>query len=187
MSKRVFAAVKIYTTDALLTAIDQFQNELIRESIKWVEKSNIHVTLKFFGETEINDIKKIQEVFRTIPAKIKPFNFKIKGCGVFPNISNPKVLWLGIDDFESLKKLNDEINKNLTSAGFFSEETIYKPHITIGRINAIKDKVVLKNLILKNHESFIQKVEVEDFILYESTLTKSGPIYKPIEIFNLNK
>ena len=49
--QRIFAAIKIVPDEELSKLIKRLQTALANEKIKWVEPWNLHITLKFFGET----------------------------------------------------------------------------------------------------------------------------------------
>jgi len=58
------------------------------------------------------------------------------GRGAFPNIHNPKTLWIGIEDGgEDLKQLAGAIDEALkTKLGYAREHRGFHPHLTIGRV-----------------------------------------------------
>jgi 2'-5' RNA ligase len=80
-------------------------------------------------------------------------------------------------------QLNDSIMNGLKDAGISIEDRPFKPHLTLGRIKYLKDKAVLKTLMDKYQNAEIQKVPVNEVILYESILLQTGPVYKPIGMF----
>jgi hypothetical protein len=60
------------------------------------------------------------------------------------------------------------------------EDRPFNPHLTLGRIKNLKDLSSLKDLMAEYENSVIQKVFVDEVILYESLLLPSGPVYKPV-------
>ena len=126
---------------------------------KFVEPHNYHITLKFIGEVEIPNqyIRNLEKI------EFRKFNLKFKKLGAFPSMENPRVIWLGCEgEFFWFKNIL-EIN--------------FVPHLTLVRVKKITDKNYLKDLFNKSFE-FSQ--EVEEAILYKSTLTPNGPIYEKI-------
>ena len=57
--KRLFAALKINPDAGFLTEYRNLQAAMKYQQIKWVEERNIHITLKFFGETQESEIPAI--------------------------------------------------------------------------------------------------------------------------------
>jgi len=145
----------------------------------------MHITLFFLGKTEEKQISEIGRKIQDIVREFKPFVFTCKGLGVFKNINDPRVIWIGIkksDDLTVLKQRVDNIMQNL---GFKIESHNFKPHLTLGRIKHIKNKAILVELIEKYSEYTFQDVSVNEVIFYESILTSQSAIYKEIQRFKL--
>jgi len=183
--KRIFIAVKIESDETLLKLISSLKAGLSNDSIKWTNPDNIHITLAFLGDTEEEKIKIISSMLKEKCEGFGIFELIIKGSGVFKNLSDPRVIWIGIEPSEKLVQLNGFIMNGLKDAGIKIEDQHFKPHLTLGRIKYLNDKSVLKTLIDKYQKTEIQKVPVNEVILYESILLQSGPVYKPISKFKL--
>jgi 2'-5' RNA ligase len=183
--KRIFIAVKVDAGETLLKMISFLKTGLSNDSIKWTNPDNIHITLVFLGDTNEEHIKTITA---TLAGKIEglgKFELLIRGAGVFKNFSDPRVIWTGIERSEELIQLNDFIKNGLKGAGINIEDRPFKPHLTLGRIKDLKTGNTLKELIEKYRNTEIQKVPVNEVILYESILLQSGPVYKPLYKFKL--
>ena len=184
--KRLFLAIHILPDENLKSHIKNLSSELLQERIKWVEIDNLHITIKFFGETEIIKIPSIiQNVNQSIYGK-KPFEFIISKTGIFGSKYNPKVIWLGIENSENFTNLSNLIINNLKNIGFESDRQNFVPHLTIGRINNVSNIPYFQNIINKYNLKCIQKININNIYLYESKLYKNGPVYEKIEKFSLN-
>jgi len=183
--RRIFIAVKVEAEESLLKLISSLKSRLSNESIKWTNPDNIHITLSFLGDTEENLIKVIKSMLKDKCEGSGKFELIIRGSGVFRNLNDPKIIWIGIEPSEKLMRLNGFIMKGLKELGVSMEERPFKPHLTIGRIKHLNDKESLEALMEKYRDSEIQKTRVNEVILYESILLQSGPVYKPITRFNL--
>ena len=77
--------------------IIQFENEIKNSGakVKLVEPGNIHITLKFLGNTEEEYIEKIEEIMKNAVKETNSFEIQLKGAGVFPNQNYIKVAWIG--------------------------------------------------------------------------------------------
>ena len=64
--------------------------------IRWVRKDQLHLTLKFLGDTTEDYIDKIRTTMQKIADQSYPFNLTINGTGCFPKIERPRVMWAGI-------------------------------------------------------------------------------------------
>jgi RNA 2',3'-cyclic 3'-phosphodiesterase len=183
--RRIFIALKVDAGENLKDMISDFRSSLEGEKIKWVEPDNLHVTMEFLGDTEEEEIILLSSVLEEKCAGYGDFGFNLKGAGVFRNIREPRVIWAGVPFTGELQKLSEFIRSGLKEAGFSPDEMPFKPHLTIGRINSLRSGNRLATLLEKYHGFDIQKVPVKEVNLYESILKPSGPVYKPISIFNL--
>jgi len=186
MEKRIFVAIKINPDKGFINIYDDFKNQLSSDRIKWVEMENIHITLKFFGETNVNLIPKISEICKNASNKINPFSMHLKGIGTFGNANNPKVIWLGISPVENLMPLHRQLHAGFENIGF-EKDALFKPHLTLGRIKTLQNINSFENLKQKYQETVIQQFKVTEFHLYESILRPVGPIYKSLEVYNFKK
>lgn len=178
--RRIFIAVKVHPGDNLKNMLSSVRNDLAGENIKWIDPDNIHVTLAFLGETEESRIQAVIKVLRGTCSGFGKFEFILKNAGVFKSLTNPRVIWVGVDAPVELVMLNDIINKRLKDLEFQIEDRIFRPHVTIGRVKLLQAQDSLKSLIEKYRDVEFQKVPVEEVILYESILGGPAPVYKPV-------
>lgn len=183
--RRTFIAVKVEAEESLLKLISSLKSRLSNESIKWTNPDNIHITLSFLGDTEENLIDRIKIMLKEKSEGSGKFELIIRGSGVFRNLNDPRIIWIGIEPSEILMRLNGIILKGLKELGVNTEERPFKPHLTIGRIKHLNDKESLEALMEKYQDSEIQRTRVTEVILFESILLQSGPVYKPITRINL--
>jgi len=183
--RRIFIAIKVVPEETLINMISNLKSGLIDDAIKWTSIDNIHVTLVFLGDTEDYITDKIRLMLYEECTGYGKFNIHLKGCGIFRSMSDPRILWTGVQDSDKLMSLNVTLQNGLKQLGIRLEDRPYNPHLTLGRIKHLKDINILKSLVEKFHNSEIQVVPVNEIILYESILLQSGPVYNPIEKFTL--
>lgn len=183
--KRTFIAVKIKPKDKLLKTYTKLKNELDNEKIKWVNSDNFHLTLFFLGDTSEEKIEEVKNQLSNIADQYAVFSVKLKGIGVFKNLNKPRVLWVGINQYEMLQNLKTLIDKEMTVLGFHAETREFKPHLTLARMKWINDKQKLSQLLEEYKSEFFQQTEIKELIYFESVLRSTGPIYKPIEKYML--
>ncbi|NVN94804.1 MAG: RNA 2',3'-cyclic phosphodiesterase [Bacteroidetes bacterium] len=184
--KRIFLAIKITPSKKLNDLFQSLHSELISEKIKWVDSNNLHLTLKFFGETEEIKIDEISFFIRNIISSTASFSFDISNLGIFGSNYQPKIVWLGINNSKALINLANTLLNNLKTIGFERDRQNFVPHLTLGRINYLTDKELFNKIIKNNNISNIQTVTVTEIFLFESILRKEGPMYKLIRSFKLN-
>ena len=91
------------------------------------------------------------------------------------------MIWLGIDDpAGGLSSIVEQLKDRLTRLGFKYDERGFTPHLTIGRVKRVKDRVrLLRELDLLKDTVFGEQV-VDKFKVKKSTLTQRGPIYSDL-------
>jgi len=138
-----------------------------------------HLTLKFLGEVQPEKVEKIVDILKNI--KFSHFIVFLDSIGIFPTENYIRVVWIGLkpeDKILELQKQIDELLKQL-----FKRERDFKAHITIARVKYPEDKKLfverIKKIKVEN-----KKIEVKDFRLVKSTLSREGPVYEDLMVFN---
>lgn len=182
---RTFIAIKICPEPRLVSLMEDLKKEFSNDKIKWVEASNLHLTLKFLGDTTKDEIETVKKCLQRVTAEHKKFQVQIRGLGVFKNKGAPKVLFLKFSHSDELKRLADAVENELAKAGFKKESRRFKPHLTLGRITYLNDKSNFYKVVNKKKDVEIQKNLISELIFYSSILRPQGPVYEPIEVFKL--
>ncbi|OGW75460.1 MAG: 2'-5' RNA ligase [Omnitrophica bacterium RBG_13_46_9] len=153
--------------------------------IKWAKPDNIHLTLKFLGEVEENKLGQIKNILDRIASDNKPFELKLFKLGGFPSLDQPRVLWVGTDNgCVEAETIARSIEEGLEKIGFPKEDRPFRVHLTLGRLKSGKNKVQLRQKLL-SLEVQPKSCAIRHITLFQSTLTPSGPIYKPLHISKL--
>jgi 2'-5' RNA ligase len=177
---RTFIAIEL--PPDVKTVIADFQNKLKkhRPDVSWIKPENMHLTLKFLGEVEENKINEIHSSLQRVCAHFDEFEARVKDSGGFPNLKNPRVLWVGLEDnFEKFKKLQKEIETVCGRLGFGKEEKNYLPHITIGRVKSPKFMYwVARELEDTNLEAVT--FPVNEVVGMRSILKSTGAVYNKL-------
>lgn len=181
--KRLFAAIKIIPDDHFLKIYYRLLKQFEGERIKWVEPHNMHITLKFFGETAEERIADILPVIKKVSDAYHPFHFKLKGIGIFGSLYNPRLIWFGVENNDELKLVGNDLITRLDVAGFANDRQNFVPHLTVGRIRDLRHKRSFQSKIDQFKGLDIQNVHVDKICLFESKLTTSGPVYKEVAHF----
>ena len=151
--------------------------------LKIVKPENIHITMKFLGNISMNSIKKISNNLQEVT--FVSFNAELKGIGVFPKISRPKVIWAGITNgLEAIVKIFDQIESILKKLGLSTDVKKFSPHLTLARIKSPKNKEQLINLVKSNSNYNIGNITIKSLKLKKSDLSPIGPIYTTLKQFN---
>jgi 2'-5' RNA ligase len=183
--KRLFAAIKVTPSEVFLRQYYFLIKNLQQEKIRWVDLQNIHVTLKFFGETPEHHIPAIEAALDQASSRMDHFAINIVDTGIFGSRYNPRVIWFGLDPHEQIVKLANLVFDELDKIGIERDRQNFVPHLTIGRIKELDNKKHFQEVIDTCSEGFLQKEEVKQIHLFESHLGPRGPKYTIIGSYSL--
>jgi RNA 2',3'-cyclic 3'-phosphodiesterase len=187
MGIRSFVAVNIdegmkkdlYTTTQRLREI--------RCDVKWVSAENMHITLKFLGDTPEGLLPEISGRLSGIASSHLPFTIRLRSAGVFPDRRRPRVVWIDMSGTEEIIKLQKEVEESLATLGYKKENRAFSPHLTIGRVRAPQGS----DLLVKGVETLKEKdfgiIQVEKISLMRSDLSPAGARYMSVGEFFLGK
>ena len=180
--KRLFIAIRLSVNDEFLKNLNSLKQNLVLDKISWVKPDNFHLTLKFLGKTFTEKIPEIQNAMKEAGNNLMPFDLSLDKLGIFGSSYNPKVIWVETEKNQQVFTLSQQLLHSLEKAGFSPDRQNFVPHFTLGRIRKLKNKSHFQN-VMENHKNvFHLKQTVSQFILYESKLTPSGPVYNPLFI-----
>lgn len=150
------------------------------KGVSWTKAENVHLTLKFLGDTPKQQIEKVAAALREICASFAPIAAEIAGAGVFPNEHRPRVLWIGMKESSGkLAELAQRIESECRRLGFEKEERAFTPHLTIGRVKEGKAANVVK--ALRESPFPARQIVFEECVLMKSELHAKGSIYTALE------
>ncbi len=169
--------------DYLFLLMRDIKKEFKKYNLKasFAPKKNLHITLIFLGEITDGKIDKIKNSISGL--KIKPFKFKIKTLGIFPNENLIRVLWAGIEPDKDVIKLQKNIDESLLDVLGLKRDHEFGAHITLARIKESKYNIKISSFIKKVKLKEIEQ-SVDSFCLYRSELQKDGAKYFLLEKFN---
>jgi 2'-5' RNA ligase len=183
---RLFIAVPIdeQLRDQLTIQCNQLKTKLPFQ--KWTDPADYHITLKFLGETKIDQIQAMHKLLAVIAQTTDPFELSEKEWGTFGPQTAPTILWAGIGgDVLALKALQQRVDESMATLGFVQETRSFNPHLTIAR--RYKGKGPL-NLTTKDYlpEAPGHSIHwtVNELKLYQSHIQKR-PMYEAIASFEL--
>jgi 2'-5' RNA ligase len=185
--KRLFAALKLYPDAEFLLKYLELKKDLQHEQIKWVEEHNIHITLKFFGETEERKIPGICSILKKRATVTPAISFWLAGLGIFGSSYSPKVIWVGIEPVGKLSTLMKNIHYDLKTIGYDPDRQNLVPHLTLGRIKFLRDKIIFNRTIERFKSVASQPIQIKELVLFESILHHDGPEYIALEKFSFDK
>jgi 2'-5' RNA ligase len=158
-------------------------------AVKWVDPSGIHLTLKFLGNIAVDRISAITRAMEEATRELSPFQLKVTGLGVFPNLKRVQVAWVGIGgEVDKLGQLQQRIESSLASLGFTAETRRFTPHLTLARLRdqaSPDERQRFGQLIASTKFEAIYTIKVDSINLMRSQLTREGAIYSRLSSVGL--
>jgi 2'-5' RNA ligase len=150
--------------------------------VKLVETENIHVTMRFLGDVSAGMVDKVFDEMKQV--QFVPFNIQLKGVGVFPSLSYPRVVWAGIaEGTNELRSIFEQLEQRLRGLGFAADEHGFSPHLTIARVRSARNKAQLADFVKENAELDFGAIRAECLRLKRSVLSPRGPTYSTLREF----
>ena len=176
---RSFIAVKVpQNVKSLMTdAMAAFHD--LDPYVRWVKIEGVHLTLKFLGNIETSQMEPVSECINEAVEGQRPFRVTVGGTGVFPNIRNPRVLWIGLsEDRDELSLIYEKLESKLKGLGFEPETRPFNPHLTLGRFrDSRKGGRVINGEMLEKAAPGPESFMVDRVFLMRSRLHPAGAKY----------
>lgn len=184
---RVFIALPL-SPDAkryLAEVQQEVQRAIGGPGVRWVNDAGMHLTLKFLGDTPTSRLPAVEQALRQAAQGAHAIPLHLTELGAFPNPRRPRVLWAGLGgQIAQVQRLFQELEEHLSAARFPKETRPLSAHITLGRVADIIAPDALRRLTvaLAHTPPFdpAPAFSIEEVILYQSTLTPRGAIYKAL-------
>ncbi len=146
----------------------------------WTRTDNIHLTIKFLGETPMSLVEKLTLAAARAVKPLAPFKVTVEHCGVFPPHGPPRVLWVGITDAGNhLARLHQRLEEECQAAGFPKESRPFHPHLTVARIRHSSDARSL-GAAHRALDFEPAEIDVTELLVIRSELGPDGSKYSPV-------
>ncbi|HMB15580.1 MAG TPA: RNA 2',3'-cyclic phosphodiesterase [Pelovirga sp.] len=175
---RTFIAIEL--PDLIKKQLGDITRQLCRYRITagWVKPDNLHLTLKFLGETDDTLLSRLAEQIDHLAKQQTAFRADLDGFGFFPSSKRPRILYAAIKDPLPFKQLAQHLDRILEPLGFTPEQHFH-PHITLARIKSHQNlpalQFLLEDIALQNSFS------VNAVSLFSSTLHAEGVRYAVLQ------
>lgn len=179
---RAFIAVKIDATPPLRRILSLLGD--MGRAVKVVNADQIHVTLKFLGDTDLALIPEVARVMSEVAADVPAFDAELTGLGAFPRPDRPSVIWAGLSGAEPLVGMAESLESRLRNHGFPAEHRRFVPHLTLARIKARPPRE-LADLLARHTATDFGTATIDAVELLQSDLTPQGPVYTRLSAVEL--
>lgn len=134
---RTFIAIKppALVTERLERLANAMRSRWPERSVRWVAPENIHLTLRFLGDTAEAQVAALSQGLEAITAGHQAFTLTLGKSGTFPSGRRAKVIWTGLTDERSnLGELQQKVEALVLQLGWEPEQRAFRPHWTLGRV-----------------------------------------------------
>lgn len=149
---------------------------------RWVAPENIHLTLRFIGNVDGDQMADIDHALAQVQAP--GFDLVIQGVEHFRRGRKPATLWAGVAKNPLLMVLQDRIEAALVRAGIEPERRKFTPHVTLARLKDAP-RARVHDMIAHHGLLRLAPFPVTSFILYSSFLARSGAIHRAEAVYPL--
>lgn len=148
--------------------------------VRYDNPDNYHITLFFIGEINEGSLKKIYDVLKErLSGRFGELNFVCEDYGGFPNLKNPRVIFLDSRNIENkIFEIAAVVDGVLSEYGFPRDKKFH-PHITLARI---KSRIDLEKL---SNEKVDVNFSVSKISIMQSIISTKGAEHKEIFAINL--
>lgn len=179
---RLFIAIKL--PQVLIEALTSVQAQLAKRvpsgAVKWVRPNQIHITLRFLGEVEPDNVSEIKDRLMEITTYFRPFTIRPTGLSGFPTPSAPRVIFVGLEgEINILNSLAQQIDNEVGRYGSHQEDRAFHPHLTLGRLTKsyIAHASLIGRLIREHQIPQLPSWLASEVYLIQSQLKPDGPEY----------
>jgi 2'-5' RNA ligase len=182
---RLFVAVNLPSEIRERLAAAQDRLRRAQADVSWVRAENIHVTLKFLGETEEKRLDRIRPALHEVTRAGAPFPMEVSGVGSFGG-RIPQVVYVGVGKgAEPLTELAGRIEAALGGVGFPKERRGFTAHLTLGRVRSPRNAEALLAALEEFRAEKFGTLTAMHFDLMQSELRPTGSVYTVLDRFPL--
>lgn len=183
MAKRLFIAADISDEARRFAGdvISSLRSEFPVKGVSWSKPENLHVTIKFLGDTEDDVLEELCDSLITIASTFQSFRLRLDKT----ELLGERVVSVAVgSDSQTVFDLEKQIDTECKPFGFECERRRFYPHLTLARIREPENSRELSGRFLQTH---IEPLcfEVREIVLYESELGADGSVYRVVRRFGL--
>jgi RNA 2',3'-cyclic 3'-phosphodiesterase len=102
-------------------------------SMTWVATSRLHLTVRFLGATDAGLVDSLSDAADRVARGFDSFALRLAEVDAFPNLREPRVVWVGVDPAPRLELMQHDLELSLAALGYEPEGRPFRPHVTVAR------------------------------------------------------
>jgi RNA 2',3'-cyclic 3'-phosphodiesterase len=153
---------------------------------KWVRPENLHVTVAFLGDVAKDVVEVLADELGQALAETDSFTLPFSGLRAVPNVRRATMLWAAYDDPDGC---GERLARTFAAAcepfGITIEDRPFKAHVTLARMRRPREVPAEAVAALETLDEAVPAIlSVPSATLLASTLTRSGPIYRTVAVWD---
>ncbi len=121
---------------ALAAAREALRTRLPQRGIRWVADADLHLTLRFLGQTAPESAARVADALPRIAAGRRRLRVQAGAPCAWPSAAGPRVLVVEVESGGALEALATELDVALRACGVATEPRRFRAHITLARVDA---------------------------------------------------
>ncbi len=185
----IAAEIDVPIKEKIIQVMKGFKDK-VHEGIRWVSDENIHLTLKYFGDIQQDNLTILADALQSACISIPPFKIQLADLGAFPDHHRPRVVWIGVKENVELVNLAGVIENLAIKSGVKAEDRAFSAHITLGRVARSADYLDILKIGETVSSTKVGEVGIQtihELIIFKSDLQQDGPVYTKIHTLKLGK
>ena len=152
--------------------------------MKRVAPELMHLTLAFIGYVPDTTAAAAAAALRHSLAGKESIACRLGDAGAFPTANRPRVVWVGLaEGAAAVRERADAVREALREARVPFDEKPAVAHLTVARVRDDVDGAARAAIAESLRSVRIESLSfrIDEAILFESKLARSGPTYIPLE------
>lgn len=182
---RTFIAVPIQPPRGLKKLMQKL--EKLGSGVKPIPVEQMHITLKFLGPTDLEDIMPISSILKTMRTQFPQMKLALKGLGAFPRPERPNVIWAGISvNATVLTDMAEYLETETGKLGYAPERKSFHPHLTLARIKTQPPDELFQILEDRRNAEW-GETTIDTIKFFQSELKSQGARYHEMQTVKLSQ
>jgi 2'-5' RNA ligase len=180
VKRRIFIAIPL--PQALVEDLVLFIDKTRLTGVNLTREENLHITVHFIGYVDDNEICVISDRINYVLCNAERFELIFDKIIFAPQDTTPRMIWAVFkDDTGMYRKITTTISDVLSEYSYKNNGELI-PHVTLARFKnpRIADITRLEKMQPREKSFTVSGIE-----LMESTLFRSGPVYKTIQSYKI--
>ncbi|HGY89728.1 MAG TPA: RNA 2',3'-cyclic phosphodiesterase [Planctomycetes bacterium] len=159
--------------------------QLAGAPVRWVPKENMHITVRFLGEIDPDEVIPVCRVLEEVADEVPRHRLEIRKLILFPPGKPPRVIASGVEgDTDKLLATFNLLQDRFETIGFRREQRRLMPHVTLGRLKGPPGEDLLNRVERAKARGF-GVVDVNALHLILSERSPNGAVYSSMEAVDL--